>query len=309
MQHEITKKCADTLRSFALNNYGIQIKSTHAHELVAAYFGYSSRAALLADTKSPITNLRQAEFVVLTPTVQIKERCKELKGLPENLPHELVEGVYLPLYDENDKWILTKIWPNLEELGKALADQYANLNPYHSPFQRLQRQGVKLEFQNDLVAIAVFREYINPSFTLASGKNVLRGVVDVFNLKRVAGFIGYVQENHYSTEAESLDAAIVKMRDIHYQIINSPVTNNFKLFVESEPSFANWLAKQKNRDTPLGDLANKRGFADKSEGWPIYANFSDYQDYLTNNHPPLGATPALERAWKSYQRYLHKKPA
>lgn len=224
MQHEITKKCADSLRSFAQNNYGIQIKSTHAHELVAAYFGYSSRAALLADTKSPITNLRQAEFVVLTPTVQIKERCKELKGLQENLPHELVEGVYLPLYDENDKWILTKILPNLEELGKALADQYANLNPYHSPFHRLQRQGVKLEFQKDLVAIAVYREYINPSLTLASGKNVLRGVVDVINLKRVAGFIGYVQESHYSTEAETLDAAILKMRDVHHKIISSVQT-------------------------------------------------------------------------------------
>jgi len=307
MQHDITKKCADSLRSFAQNNYGIQIKSAHAHELVAAYFGYSSRAALIADTNCPITNLRQAEFVVLTPAAPIKERCKELKELPENLPHELADGVYLPLYDENDKWILTKIWPNLEELGKALADQYLKSKPTYFSDQRVQRQGVKLEFENDLVAIFVFREYVSPYLTLTSGKNVLRGVVDVFNLKRVAGFIGYVQTNHYSAEAETLDGAIIKMRDFYHEIISSPraleIINSHK---EDKLSFADWLEKQKNRDTPLGDLASKRGFADKSNGWPVYCSLKEYQDYLTINHPPLGAMPALERAWKSYQNYLQK---
>jgi hypothetical protein len=305
MEH-ITKLCADSLRTFSLNKFGIQLKSSHAHELVAAYFGYSSRAALLADTKCSINNLRDAEFIVLSPTAQIKERRSLLNGLPQNLPDDLAEGVYLPLY--NEKWILRTIWPTLEELGKNLADQYINLNPYYSIDQRIQRQGVKLEFQNDLIAIAVFREYVSPSLTLASGKNVLRGVVDVFNLKRVAGFIGYVQENHYSTEADSLDTAIIKIRDVYHQIITSVQTpKQDESKVEPEPTFTEWLKKQKNRDSPLGDLANKRGFADKSEGWPIYANLRDYQDYLTNNHPPLGAMPALERAWKSYQRYLHKK--
>ena len=112
MQLEITKSCADSLRTFSQNNFGIQIKSSYAHELVAAYFGYSSRAALLADTKCPISNLKQAQFIVLTPTSQIKERRKELKGLPQNLPDDLAEGIYLPLY--NEKWILHTIWPTLE---------------------------------------------------------------------------------------------------------------------------------------------------------------------------------------------------
>ena len=47
MKLEITKACADSLRGFTQNNYGIQLKSSHAHELVAAYFGYSSRATIL----------------------------------------------------------------------------------------------------------------------------------------------------------------------------------------------------------------------------------------------------------------------
>ena len=305
MQLEITKKCADSLRSFAQNNYGIQIKSSHAHELVAAYFGYSSRAALLADTKSPITNLIKSEFVVLTPTAAFKERCKELKGLPENLPHELVEGVYSPLYDENNKNILTKIWPNVEELGKDLADRYAYLNPYHSAFNKLQRQGIKVEFENDLVAVFVFREYVNPGLALASGKNVLRGVVDVFHLKRIAGFIGYVQDNHFSTEAESLDAARIKMRDLYHKIINSAqVTKQDETVIESELTFTEWLKKHKNRDSPLGDLATDM-LRDKT--WPMYTTLDSYQAYLSSKNADLGAVQTLKSAWKTYKAFLARK--
>ncbi len=47
MNLEITKACADSLRAFTQNNYGIQLKSSHTHELVAAYFGYSSNATIL----------------------------------------------------------------------------------------------------------------------------------------------------------------------------------------------------------------------------------------------------------------------
>jgi len=305
MQHDITKECADSLRSFAKHHFGVQLKSTHAHEIVAAYFGYSSRAALLADTKCPIRNLRQAEFIVLTPTAVIKERRNKLNELPQNLPDDLAEGIYLPLYDQ--KWILHTIWPTLEELGKALADQHLKSKSAYFRDLQVQRQGVKLEFQNDEVAIAVFREYVSPSL-LSSSQQGKRGVVDVFNLKRVAGFIGYAKTEHYSTEAETLDAAIVKMRDIYHKIITSPqALNELRPLVEPEHSFADWLARQKNRDTPLGDLASKRGFTDKSHGWPIYDKLEAYQDYLKHNHPPLGATAALERAWKSYQAFLKRK--
>ncbi|QKJ32219.1 hypothetical protein HQ865_21460 [Mucilaginibacter mali] len=305
MEH-ITKLCADSLRAFCLNKFGIQLKSSHAHELVAAYFGYSSRAALLADTKCSIGNLRHAEFIVLTPTAPIRERRSKLNGLPQDLPEDLAEGVYLPLYDE--KLILHTIWPTLEELGKALADQHLKSKPAYFSDQKIQKHGVKLEFENDLVAIVVFREYVSPYLTLASGKNVLRGVVDVYNIKRIAGYIGYVKTDHYSTEADTLEAAIVKMRDIHHQIITSPqAINAMKAHEEAEISFSAWLAKQKNRDTPLGDLAIKRGFADKSEGWPIYSSLKEYQAFLTSNHPPRGSMATLERAWKSYQSYLRKK--
>ena len=308
MQLEITKRCADSLRSFAQTNFGIQIKSSHAHELVAAYMGYSSRAALLADNKCPITNLRQAEFVVLTPTAPIKERRLELTGLPENLPDDIAEGVYLPLYDE--KWILNQIWPTFEELGKHLADQHHRSKPAYFRDLKVQRHGVKLESHNDELAIVVFREYVSQGLTLSLMKNVTRGVVDVFNLRRVAGYVGYVKTNHYSSEAETLDAAVMKMRDAYHLIITSPQSSNeVTPLPVPEPSFADWLAKQKNRESPLGDLARKRGFSDQTGPWPTFDNLQDYVAYLTDNHPPLGTTKALESAWKSYQTFLKRKPS
>ncbi|MES2111241.1 MAG: YozE family protein [Bacteroidota bacterium] len=305
MQLEITKRCADSLRSFSQNQFGVQIKSSHAHELVAAYMGYSSRAALLADSKCPITNLRQAEILVLTPTAPIRERRAELKGLPENLPDDIAEGVYLPLY--NEKWILHKIWPTLEELGKALADQHLKSKPAYFGDQAVQRHGVKLEFHNGEVAIVVFREYVSPSLTLSLMRNVTRSVVDVFLLKRVACHIGYVLAKHHTTEAETLDAAAEKMRDVYHGIISPQSHNEVTLLATSEPSFTDWLTKHKNRDSPLGDLANRHGFADRDGAWPSYNNLEAYQDYLKLNNPPLGAMSALERAWKTYETFLKRK--
>ncbi len=305
MHFEITKSCADSLRSFSQNNFGIQLKSSHAHELVAAYFGYSSRAALLADTACPISNLRQAEFIILTPTAKIKERRKELNGLPQDLPDDLTEGVYLPLL--NEKLILHTIWPTLENLGIALADQHLKLKPAYFRDQKVQRTGVELEFEGDEVAITVFREYISPSLLLSfqQGK---RAVVAVFNLKRVAGYIGYVKTNYYYADAETMEAAVVKMRDFYHRIITSPQPSDaFTSPAEHEPNFAEWLAKHKNRDSPLGDLANKRGFSDRSDAWPLYDNLEAYKGYLSENYPPVGATAALERAWKSYQNFLKRR--
>ena len=196
------------MRSFSQHNFGIQLKSSHAHEIVAAYMGYSSRAALLADTKCPITNLRQAEFLVLTPTAPIKERRKELKELPEDLPDDLGEGVYLPLIEE--KWIICNIWPTLGYLAEVLADERLNSKPYFFSDQKIQRHGVKIELCEDGVYLKVLREFVSPSRVLSQQQGI-RGVVDIFELKRVAGNIGYIKANHYSAEADTLDAAVEQM--------------------------------------------------------------------------------------------------
>lgn len=95
--NNITKLCAQHLRILA-NNYGVQLKSAHAHELVAAFFGYKSRASLLADTFFSIDNLNQAKILVLTPTLFIDERRKLLEGLSCELPDTSFLGAEMLVY-------------------------------------------------------------------------------------------------------------------------------------------------------------------------------------------------------------------
>ena len=74
----ISKICADSLRTFSNEKFDIKLKAAHAHELVAAFFGYSSKNALLADKKYPINNLDQAEIIVMIPDDFIDQRRRDL---------------------------------------------------------------------------------------------------------------------------------------------------------------------------------------------------------------------------------------
>jgi hypothetical protein len=303
---QITKDCADSLRSFAKHHFGVQLKSSHAHELFAAYMGYSSRAALLADEKCPVTNLSQAEFIVLQPTAFIKERCKKLNGLPEELIGGLTEGAYSPMLVE--KWFFHKIWPTFEFLALTLANDGMNSRGRFFNDQKIQREGVQVKSYEEGVYLKVSREYVSSSRVL-SDQSGMRGVVDLIQLKCVAGKIGYVRAGHYWTEGESLEAAIEKMENSGGQSLNikKPDGGEVKISPKFELSFPDWLAKHKNRNSPLGDLASKRGFSDQKDGWPSYDNLAAYRDHLKVGNPPRGTTVALEGAWKSYERFLKKK--
>lgn len=85
MQHDIVKLCADSLRSFTLEKYGIKLKAAHAHELTAAYLGYPSKNAMLADPTFTLDNLSQAKIIVMDPESFVGQRSKELEGLPPEL--------------------------------------------------------------------------------------------------------------------------------------------------------------------------------------------------------------------------------
>ena len=77
MQQSIPKLCADSLRALAKDTYGIKRKPAHAHELVAAYLGYRSKNALLAEKKYPISDLAKAEVVVMIPDEEIDQRRRQ----------------------------------------------------------------------------------------------------------------------------------------------------------------------------------------------------------------------------------------
>ena len=93
MQQSISKLCADSLRALVRDKYGIKLKAAHAHELVAAYLGYRSKNALLAEKKYPISDLANAERTL----------------------REYVEGLYQQEYD----LLESALFVAEEELRKA----------------------------------------------------------------------------------------------------------------------------------------------------------------------------------------------
>jgi hypothetical protein len=84
----ITKFCADYLREQHRASRHGKLQASHAHELVAAYFGYKSNAALRAEADYPLAALGEAK--VLVPNVPlIEQRRKCLDGLPHDLPSSM----------------------------------------------------------------------------------------------------------------------------------------------------------------------------------------------------------------------------
>ncbi len=72
MPIDISKACSDFLRSEVAANGGEKLKASHARELVAAFFGYKSHAALLAEKVYPLEDLGKAD--VLVPDIGLIER-------------------------------------------------------------------------------------------------------------------------------------------------------------------------------------------------------------------------------------------
>jgi hypothetical protein len=84
MTIDVSKECADYLRALYLNQTGYKLKASHAHELVAAFFGYKSRAALLAEQDRPLSDLLKAR--ILAPDIGLMEaRRTQLSELPADL--------------------------------------------------------------------------------------------------------------------------------------------------------------------------------------------------------------------------------
>ncbi|GGG89883.1 hypothetical protein GCM10007415_25250 [Parapedobacter pyrenivorans] len=189
MKLDITKACADSLRTFTQNNYGIQLKSSHAHELVAAYFGYASRAALLADKKCPLSNLQDAEIIIMnTPTLFVEQRLKTLENLPSGLPSVdiLAEGVYSPILIDDQ--LSGKIWAGIHEVAIAYAENRA--------FDNMRMMGMdqkELDWLTEVdikpmethVLIAVTFDYP------AKAKKPMRYASVKITLPCIAGNIGY----------------------------------------------------------------------------------------------------------------------
>jgi hypothetical protein len=124
----IHKDCADHLRS-TYSNGGNKLGAGHAHELVAAYFGYTNAAALRTEAKYPVADLGDAS--ILIPNIPLMEkRMGELKGLPP-LPSadELASNLSAFLVSNGDfsgeVWHTRKLEQYIEE--SFIQDQFLSI--------------------------------------------------------------------------------------------------------------------------------------------------------------------------------------
>jgi len=188
MTQDISKISADSLRTFSNEKYDIKLKAAHAHELVATFFGYKSKNAMLADTKYPIGNLGQAEIIVMIPDDFIDQRRKNLRGLSSELPdnYTLGEAVYASLF--SDEWWASEYPPfrSFEKLAKYLLE---NNDAYQSAIKLFGdvpiHHYVVVESEEDSVLVTV-EHYHRTS----SGKMLGDGKTTI-NLPRLAGRIGF----------------------------------------------------------------------------------------------------------------------
>ncbi len=108
MRTNLSKLCADFLRTtYASNN--AKIKASHARELVAAFFGYKSHAALIADQQYPVDDLEDAKYLV--PDIPLlDQRRARLTDLPNSLKptRDLAKGICSFL--QSEQYFVGDVW-------------------------------------------------------------------------------------------------------------------------------------------------------------------------------------------------------
>ena len=188
VKQDIQKSCADSLRTFVIDKYKVKLKPTHAHELVAAYFGYRSKNAMLADSKYPINNLDQAEIVVLTPDAFIQERRENLSDFPPDLPdsYSLGEAIYIALFS-GERWVSQ--FPPFRSFEKLAQYLVENSEAYRNVFNFSTKlpvhHFVEVEKAESYVLLTVLHSHqISNSEFFADGCTTIK-------LPRVSGRIGF----------------------------------------------------------------------------------------------------------------------
>ncbi len=188
----LIKICADFLRAHLTDNHNIKLKPTHAHELVAAYFGYTSNAALRAERVANVNNLSQGEVIVMVPDSLIDQRRKELRGLPSELPdsYTLGEAIYSPLF--SDKWWKSSYPPfrSFEKLARFIfdnvvknSDSFRQAFKFHKNILMHHLLDVKA-VENDVFLIITHCHEISTEELSTNGRTIIK-------LPRVAGHIAY----------------------------------------------------------------------------------------------------------------------
>ncbi|AZZ94720.1 hypothetical protein EUZ85_30015 [Hahella sp. KA22] len=167
MSIDLSKLCADFLRQNHTSRSTEKLKASHARELVAAFFGYKSHAALMAEKGYPLDRLEEA-YIFIPDIPLMNDRRAKLGGLPDDLipsidiakllsgmlSDEGLCGGNIWLYDSLETYIAEVLLPDCQTLiDDQLSGTMAETNAgfFDSPYY----DDVQIEDRGDeLVAIA-----------------------------------------------------------------------------------------------------------------------------------------------------------
>lgn len=121
MLHTYIKPAADFLRQH-FQQKGQKLRATHAHELVAAFFGYKSRAALDSDPTLTLANMNATQLWV-PDTKLIEQRYSELEGLPGKMPSGEELAKILSKFFKEHTGLSGRFWIT-DSLGEYVAYSY-----------------------------------------------------------------------------------------------------------------------------------------------------------------------------------------
>ena len=198
MADDVSKLCSDFLRECYPG-----LKATHARELVAAYFGYKSHAALLADKANSLEFLDMA--AVLVPDVYvINERRDCLNGLPEHLPHSYKLVDELTQFLQSEELFTGEVW-ECADIGDFMIDEYLpeHLSPdldielekvvasTNAVFEEISYERADVEETQNSVTIIVTGSYSGYSLDDNDFSGDLIDMEITVHLARCAGHIAF----------------------------------------------------------------------------------------------------------------------
>ncbi len=190
-QENIQKKCVDSLRTFTQENFNIKIKASHAHELVAAYFGYNSKNALIADKKYSLSRISEAAVFVMVPDEFVDNRISDFKDFSLNMAdvYSLGEAIYTPLFA--DISVYKSEYPPFKNFDLFAKYYLENNQRWNDHFQKLGKfkldHIVDVKQYDELVEIVVIHTSKKSDVDYVGiGKTTL-------TLPRVVGKIGFLK--------------------------------------------------------------------------------------------------------------------
>lgn len=198
----IQKDCADFLRMTFNNLTGGKLGSGHAHEIVAAYFGYCTAAALRTEPKYQLSALDEA--AILIPDLRLMDhRMQQLNGLPGGLPNVDELASQLSGFLSKNGYLSGEVWytRDLEEyievsfiqedpmmIEDALSGEMATTNAF---FDELYIDKVSLDVGDDVLVANVSGALNGENDPDKPFHGDSIAFTTMMTFERVAGRIGY----------------------------------------------------------------------------------------------------------------------